>query len=71
MPKCPGCGRSYGQPPLNTRCDTCGAAFCYNGNCEGTLPNLSQRKTQEIIMQRFCKPVLTATLSQMTIGSFS
>ena len=37
MPQCPGCGRSYGQPPLNTRCDTCGAAFCYNGNCEGTL----------------------------------
>ena len=37
MPTCPGCGKKYSSPPINTRCDVCGCAFCFNGNCVGTI----------------------------------
>lgn len=37
MANCPGCGRGYSSSPLKTKCDTCGCAFCGNGNCTGTI----------------------------------
>jgi hypothetical protein len=33
---CPACGRSVSKFPY-TRCDTCGACYCGNGNCTGTV----------------------------------
>lgn len=37
MSSCPACGKGYSGPPLNTKCDLCGCAFCYDGNCTGTV----------------------------------
>lgn len=37
MAACPGCGKNYSSPPLRSKCDTCGCAFCFDGNCTGTI----------------------------------
>ncbi len=33
---CPGCGKNYSTVPLKSKCDSCGCAFCFDGNCIGT-----------------------------------
>ena len=38
---CPACGRAE-QPVLKVKCDACGACFCGNGNCTGTLGHLKR-----------------------------
>ena len=37
MSNFPECGKGSYGPPLNTKCDLCGCAFCYDGNCTGTV----------------------------------
>ena len=36
---CPACGKSS-QSGLKVKCETCGCAFCLDGNCTGTTGGL-------------------------------
>ena len=33
---CPACGKNYSTVPIESKCDSCGCTFCFDGSCIGT-----------------------------------